>query len=68
MSKLIEVTDFYNKSKFLINTNFIIRCISMKSGVNDENATEVTLQYGDQIMNYKVKEKLDELYHLVNYG
>ncbi len=68
MSKLIEVTDFYNKSKFLINTNFIIRCISMKSGVNDENATEVTVQYGDQIIQHKVKETVDELYDLANYN
>lgn len=66
MSKLIEVTDFFNKSKFLINTRFVIKCISIR--YLGENATEVTLQYGDQIMNYKVKEKLDELYHIVNYG
>lgn len=66
MSKLIEVTDFYDKKRFLINTRFVIKCISLKD--SGENATEVTLQYGDQIMNYKVKEKLDELYHIVNYG
>jgi hypothetical protein len=67
MSKLIEVTDIYNKSKFLINTKFIIRSINMKSVVNGENATEVTVQYGDQVVQHKIKETLDELYDLANY-
>lgn len=53
MSKLIEVTDWFNNSKFLINTGFIIKCISFNS-----RNTEITVQYGDKVVNYKVKETL----------